>query len=135
MITMRKQVRKLRHWKQRFDKNAEFIWRRPTSYANKQYKPGDLIPDELKSNPTKLRRFWESTRIELAEFEDPNVLTGQVDLIKPTDGIVVESGKGSWFIVTDPDGGQHKVNGQRKLEKFLEKLKAEKAEMGDDFLQ
>ena len=69
-------MRKLRHWKQRYDKNARFVWRRPTMFGRRAYEPGDLIPPELEANKTKLRRFWESGRIELAEFEDPNVATG-----------------------------------------------------------
>lgn len=94
---MRKQVRKLRHWKQRFNRNAEFIFRRQITYGNKIRKPGDPIPKELKDSPTKLRRFWESHTIELAEFEDPNVVTGQVDSNLP-DGVTVTPGKahGSW---------------------------------------
>ena len=71
------QVRKLRHWKQRFDKNAKFIWRRKTEYGDWTYEIGEAIPEELENNPTKLRRFWESKRIELAEFKAPNVATGQ----------------------------------------------------------
>ncbi len=75
---MRRKVRILRHWKQRFHKDAEFIWRRSVIYAGESCKPGDPIPDILADNKTKLRRFWESGTIELAQFEDPNVLTGQV---------------------------------------------------------
>ena len=72
---MRKQVRKLRHWKQRFNKNAEFIFRRPVMYGNKIHKPGDPIPPELTDNPTKLRRFWESQTIELAREQDREQFT------------------------------------------------------------
>jgi len=74
---MRTKIRTLRHWKQRFQKDAEFIWRRPVTWQGKQVKAGDLIPKSLAENPTKLRRFWESRAIELAQFEEPDVLTGQ----------------------------------------------------------
>jgi hypothetical protein len=74
-----REVRKLRHWKQRFNKNAMFIWRRPARFAGKAQRPGDPIPDELASNKAKLRRFWESGVIELAQFETPDVLTGLVE--------------------------------------------------------
>ena len=73
---MRK-VRKLRHWKQRFDKNAKFIWRKPITWLGEQVTPGDPVPEDLENNPTKLRRFWEAHVIELAEFEEPDVQTGQ----------------------------------------------------------
>lgn len=74
---MRKKVRTLRHWKQRFDKNAEFIWRRPITWQGKTVKAGDPIPQDLQDNKTKLRRFWEARVIELAQFEEPDVATGQ----------------------------------------------------------
>jgi hypothetical protein len=74
-----RRIRKLRHWKQRFDKNARFVWSKSTTYGNKRYRPGDDIPEDLAEKHTKLRRFWESHRIELAEFDEPNVLTGQVE--------------------------------------------------------
>ncbi len=74
---MRKKVRTLRHWKQRFDRDAEFIWRCPLTYGGECQRPGDPIPPALMANKAKLRRFWESGTIELAQFEEPNVLTGQ----------------------------------------------------------
>ncbi len=74
---MRRKVRILRHWKQRFDRNAKFVWRRSLIYSGERYWPGDPIPDLLAGNKAKLRRFWESGTIELAQFEEPNVLTGQ----------------------------------------------------------
>lgn len=77
MAAKRTKVRTLRHWKQRFDKNAAFVFRRRIIYDGKQYKPGDAIPKVLQSNPTKLRRFWESKTIELALFEAPDVATGK----------------------------------------------------------
>lgn len=75
---MRK-VRKLRHWKQRFDKNAAFVWRKGLVYQGQRIVLGAPIPKELADSPTKLRRFWESGTIELAEFDAPNVATGQVE--------------------------------------------------------
>ncbi len=74
-----RRVRRLRHWKQRWDKNARFVWRTPVIFAGVRYAPGDGIPDALDGDKTKLRRFWESRKIELAEFEAPNVATGQVE--------------------------------------------------------
>jgi len=74
---MMRKVRKLRHWKQRFDKNAKFIWRHNITWAGENVVPGDPIPKSLEDNPTKLRRFWQSNVIELAEFEEPDVATGQ----------------------------------------------------------
>ncbi len=96
---MRRKVRVLRHWKQRFHKDAEFIWRRPVTYAGESCAPGDPIPDALATNKAKLRRFWESGTIELAQFEDPDVLTGrtaseeavrQLELMRARDGAAAD---------------------------------------------
>ena len=70
-------IRRLRHWKQRWDPNARFIFRRRTLYSGEVFEAGDIIPETLANNRAKLRRFWEAKRIELAEFEAPNVQTGQ----------------------------------------------------------
>ena len=130
---MRKQVRKLRHWKQRFDKNADFVWRRQIKYAGELTQPGELIPDELQDAPTKLRRFWESGTIELAEFEDPNVATGQVEVSHeneeveidpPIEGVTVVKAKGSWFVVNTGED-EVKVNGQKALDALLVDLRLE----------
>ena len=129
-------VRRLRHWKQRFKENAKFIWRTRTVYAGREYWPGDTIPKDLEGKPTKLRRFWESRRIELAEFDVPNVATGQVERTAPMpdldlpDGVIVVRGKRSWFTVTTPDG-EHKVNGQKALDALLDDLRAK---ANDDWL-
>lgn len=125
---MRKQIRKLRHWKQRFDRNAEFVFRRRKIWGAKTYEPGDPIPPELNDNPTKLRRFWESGTIELAEFDEPDVATGQVEY---PDGVTVEKGNGSWFVVTTPDG-ETKVNGQGALDELIARLRAEAVEVPED---
>lgn len=73
---MRK-VRRLRHWKQRFNKNARFVWRKPVLWDGRQVEIGEEVPAELLPRAAKLKRFWEAQVIELAEFEMPDVLTGQ----------------------------------------------------------
>lgn len=69
MAGTNKPISKFRHWKQRFEPGAKFIFRRGLTYGPKTYQPGDLIPDELQNNRKKLRLFWDSGYIELAEFE------------------------------------------------------------------
>ncbi len=142
-------IRKLRHWKQRFDQNAAFIWRRRMLYRGTLTIPGTPIPELLASNRTKLRRFWESKVIELAEFDAPNVATGVVDekRIYQTgdilsfeglpDNVVIENGKGSWFVITC-GSDVVKVNGQTNLDKAIEglrvsvKLAAKSGDNGSD---
>lgn len=81
----RRPIRKLRHWKQQFDQDARFLWRRDVHWdEDTDFKRGDLVPDGL-INRTKLRRFWESGWIELLDFSEPtNVLTGSTEpVIEP----------------------------------------------------
>ena len=126
---MAQKVRTLRHWKQRYNKNAKFIFRRPIVFGGVDYKAGDPIPKELENNPAKVRRFWESQAIELAEFEAPNVATGQpepeentVEIEGLPEGIVVRKTGGPWFEVTDLDGDVHKVKGNKALEELVQTL-------------
>jgi hypothetical protein len=72
-----RRIRTLRHWKQRFDKNAKFIWRKTLTWEGVPTVLGELIPVSMEENKNKLRRFWEAGAIELAEFEAPDVLTGR----------------------------------------------------------
>ena len=87
-----KAIRKIRHWKQRWDPNAAFVWRKETRWP-KPSKSGRtstrvvfpagsvLTPWVIESmGKAKLRRFWESHRIELLEFNAPNVATGQAQI-------------------------------------------------------
>lgn len=74
---MPKLVRKLRHWKQRFDPNAAFIWRRRAVWDSQDYGVGEPIPESLASNRRKLRTMWEAKKIELAEFDAPVVANWQ----------------------------------------------------------
>lgn len=71
-----KQIRKLRHWKQRFDENAKFVWRRSVTWGGEPMVIGSKIPADLASNRAKLKRFWASQIIELAQFDEPDVVTG-----------------------------------------------------------
>lgn len=84
-----KRVRKLRHWKQQFDKNAKFIWRKPVLYGASHAVVGDAIPEDLFNNKHKLRNFWEAQVIELSLFEEPknilNPAAKEPEAIEPED--------------------------------------------------
>ena len=73
----RKPIRKLRHWKQQFEPNAKFVWRRAMRWNKHDFVAGEPVPEWLQEQlGRRLRRFWESNMIELAEFAEPNSLTG-----------------------------------------------------------
>ena len=123
------QVRKLRHWKQRYDPGAAFICRRRIEWGGVAYEPGDPVPEELVVNKGKLRRFWEAGWIELAQFEAPKVATGQPP--EPTDsglapyslpiGATLER-RGSWHIIKLSDGTEYKAQGIEAYHELLEEL-------------
>ena len=78
--TRKFRIRKVRHWKQRFDPAAAFVCRRRIVWGAKIYERGDLIPDQLAGNKVKLRRFWDSGVIELWEENpepEPDVKAGE----------------------------------------------------------
>ncbi len=124
-------IRKIRHWKQRYDPKARFVFRRATSWPlvtkdgkikpgpdRIQYPAGSIIPDAVvKSMGAKLRRWWEGHLIELHEFKAPNVTTGVVNMRDPT-------GKLSGAKQTKKKG---KKKGKKKNGKKLEVTDATRA--------
>ena len=76
MAIVRKIVGKFRHWKQRFNPDAGFIWRKAIIWDGEQTVPGSLCPESLTSNRGKLRSLWDAGWIELAKF-DPEQPTKQ----------------------------------------------------------
>ena len=123
-------TRRLRHWKQRYEPNAAFIWRRRCLFGGKTYEPGERIPAELAANKSKLRRFWEGQIIELAEFEPPAPPAPVTETPAPAPETetpapwakVVKSGTSGWYTVTMPDGEEHKANGAKALKALLRRL-------------
>lgn len=121
-------TRRLRHWKQQYNPNATFIWRRALSFAGVQTVPGEALSDETvkRMGPAKLRRFWESQAIELAEdvvatraaanfgtpepapIPDPPAATEDAE-------ISINDLGGSWYEVT-VNGEQSKVRGKQAVE-------------------
>lgn len=56
----------LRHWRQRWDPDAKFVWSRPLLWHGEKSVPGEPAPIELVANKRKLRAFWERGVIHLA---------------------------------------------------------------------
>lgn len=65
-------VSRMRHWRQRYEKGAEYIWRRSVTWQGEQTVVGSKCPDSLTANPKKLRLFWEAKTIELMNFDGNN---------------------------------------------------------------
>lgn len=72
-----KTIGKYRHWKQQFQADAGFVFRRAITWTTPErsarFEPGTELPEWVRESMgrAKLRRWWESHYIELAKFEDP----------------------------------------------------------------
>ena len=94
-------TRRLRHWKQRFNKDAKFTWNKAVLWRGKPVKVGEPIPKSLANERNKLRRFWEAGVIQLMDFSAPDVLTGQAVTKKveaPKNGELIKHGDRKWGV-------------------------------------
>ncbi len=128
IVTPMRTASRLRHWKQKFNPKAKFIWAKHILYNGQMTIIGAEIPQILIDNPNKVRRFWESKHIQLADFTAPNVFP-EFNNVETIEGIAVPKGisvkklKGSWHLLTSvkrPKG--IRVNGKIKLEKVLKAM-------------
>ena len=125
-------VRKLRHWKQRFDRNARFIWRKGGFWHGQPIVAGgEVTPAQmLQMGKAKLRRLWDSERIELAEFDFPNPRTGVPDAPRSDEdllpnGVTVEALGGNWHAVKMNGSLVKKVRGSTRLQATIDEIAAE----------
>ena len=58
--------RRMHHWKEHFDRNAEHVWSRSVIVEGLRLEPGSPV-DSSKMRWTKLRRLWECGWIQRAE--------------------------------------------------------------------
>ncbi len=135
---MPRRIRTLRHWRQQYDPNAEFVWRRPSVFMGVCYKPGEKIPAELQKNKTKLKRFWESKWIELALFDEKTGIVKEFDLdlpegIEVPDDVQVEQANGSWFSVSAAGNDTPlKLNGKKAVVDFIVNLVTNRAKAAEE---
>ena len=88
---------RLRHWKQRFEPGARFVWRRSINWKGDEMTVvGDRVPDDIGHG--KLRRLWDARKIELRRDD------AAAEALSHTR-------HGSFYHVTTPDGVR-KVQGK-----------------------
>ena len=66
-----------RHWKQRFQPGARYIFRKRGNWYGVTYEVGARIPQELQDDYRRLRRAWDTRLIELEIFDPVHVNSGQ----------------------------------------------------------
>ena len=111
--------RRMRHWKQRYDYNAEFVITKKLRWGDDPNKPhllpGDPVTPEIKAKlgATRLKRWWEAKVIARADFdeENPAAQVCNVDLITE----VENSGAGWYTIRVLEDEGRYRLRGATRL--------------------
>lgn len=100
----------MRHWRQRFYEDGEFVFRKRLLFLGKQVSPGDPVTPEMKKflGSHKLKIWWEGRFIELAP-------EGTVAATPPG----LTQVKRGWWEVTLADGSKRKVQGKAKAEALL----------------
>jgi len=125
----------LRHWKQRFDPKARFIYtkRRKFSLSPTGYMvPGEVMPEwvQAKLGVYRLRMWWRSGWIALADWEAPRPTAREVAeepaQVRTEDEVVTEP-RGSMrhlgggvYEVTLPGGETQKVRGKKAAQELLD---------------
>jgi hypothetical protein len=95
----------MRHWRQQFNRNAEFIFTRSYSMDGDTVLPaGSVVPAEVKADLSKLRALWHARRIELA----------------PTQKATAKHLGGGWYEVVKQDGTVEKVHGRQARDQLME---------------
>jgi len=139
----RRQIRKVRHWKQRFDPEAEFIWRRAARVPGGSAAPGDRV--EKSAFPLRrLRKLWDAEWIELAEWEAPDMRRRRLAAeardgaeargdVPPAGDVVVEYVGGSWYEVRVAGAeASERVRGRKALAAKLRPLGLEPPTEGSE---
>ena len=133
----RRILRKVRHWKQRFDPNVKFIFRRGMTFAGKKHQRGDYVPKKLLTNRLKLENFWEAEVIELAEFAVPgrpiSLLGVEAVLALPMpEGVSLKHIGNHWYEITVPDGEPVRKQGKKGVDTFLKEYQEAQDTDGDE---
>ena len=102
----------VRHWKQKFDINAEFIFTRGTQLEEGLALVGDDVPEYLRSQGHRMKIWWDADRIALKNWDY------EKGIPKEPEAPLYEKLGGAWFLF--PDGT--KAHGKKALEAKLAEL-------------
>ena len=105
-------MRIVRHWKQKFNPTADFIFMRGMQLEEGFALVGSDVPEYLRSQAHRMQIWWDANLIALKNWD--------YDKGVPTDpeAPAYESLGGAWFLF--PDG--KKVHGKKALEAKLASL-------------
>lgn len=117
----RRAIQKVRHWRQRFDPDVDFIWRRSILFDGRMTKVGAPVPKSLRGNRRKLRDLWEAKTIELARF-GPQQTSTERALARLPEGHTHVSSRSNWHVVRAPDGTEHRLLGAKGVDAYVDAL-------------
>lgn len=95
---MRSARRRLRHWKQRYDKDAKFVWNKYLTWNGKRVEPGEPVPDKLLNDSNRLRRFWEARVVQLEGAWQRKPLEENVEVESNPEDLVKKHGDRKWEV-------------------------------------
>lgn len=102
---------KVRHWKQRFCRDDDFVFRKRLRNGDGWFMPGDPVDKEA-IGPNKLRLWWKAGVIEIANWVPPSERQYREPIVEPR-------GQG-WYHV-HWRGETHRLRGKPAVEEFLSK--------------
>lgn len=123
---------RLRHWKQRFDPKADFIFTRRMTLGLpglERVEPGDVVPRGT-IHPNRLRIWWRARVIAIKDWA-PRAPAVQPKKLPPLQARVEACG-GGWFAVTVQgfDTAPQRVRGRQAVDALLAELDAVEASTG-----
>ena len=116
---------KLRHWKERWDRNAPLYFLKRLRLLDGTVVPGDLVTDAHREKLGLHRlRHWHNGGIVAHNIPVGRLQRDRTrDEETATEYPIVEKSKGSWYEVTVSADDVRKVNGKKALTSLLDSLK------------
>ncbi len=114
--------RYVRHWKEVFDPENDFVFLKRAKLGGvcgvHDVVPGDPMTKEMAAvlGSHRLKVWWEARFIGTAEYA---VAVGMAKQLPRTNMEAVQATGRGWFAVTLPDGSTKKVRGRRAAEELL----------------
>lgn len=122
--TSARRISKVRHWKQRWDPEAELVWRRRARVGAGTVRPGDPV-DKTGLRLSRLLRLWNVGAIELRDFDPkaPAPRRGRAARLRaratapPVAAGSIRLVGGGWYeIALDGDPAPRRIRGREAME-------------------
>lgn len=109
---------KIRHWKQHFSPDHEFVYRRRLNLGNGAFSAPGMDVDKATVSASKLRSLWRAGFIEIKDWRPLQEVMRDRPAVEPR-------GQGWYFVHWK--GQTHRVRGQEAVDALVSELLAAKA--------